>query len=209
MNSRLFARRNFLIGAGAAGLMAPGLAGAQDLISRDPDPQYVATDIRPMRPATLQRWDMASNGLPGTDPWRVDNDEVFRGSPTMRVDVTAPQSLPLVTYTAPEPGLGLGLFQLTTVIKAERVSGPISSSLAINYDTGRSYELGTAFSSGHGRFDWSSFPVQFGNPVGSSRITGISLTLTMAGSGILWLGALELTDLGLPPDHNFFQRDYD
>lgn len=214
MTSRKYSRRDLMLGAGALGLtgaLASGSALSQTLPFRDPRPEYKAWYNRPQPGArAIQRWDVASGNLaPGAGATLDEQVTYYDNSPTIRIEGSGLQRIPLINYIAEGDELGRGAYHLHVIFKGERVGGPISSLLDLSYNDGATGSETHTLISGLGRFDWINRPAEFGIRRVGEFVTSVGLTMQLRDGGIIWLAAVELVDLSLPESSLFFQEGFD
>ena len=207
---RFMNRRNFALGAGlllgGMGTQMGRKALAQDYERRDPNPQYNPFHTEPVHPRLVERWDNASGTLqpPGGV---LDDQNPFSANPSFRFQFDQAGTETLFRYENPN-GLAIGLYHVYTVLKADRLIGPLSMKIDINYRDGTFYTLNEVIEFNRSRFDWSTFVIEFGESDGEAApITAVEGAITLGGTGRVWVGAAEIVNLGLSALHTYFARD--
>ncbi|MEO0392390.1 MAG: hypothetical protein AAF213_03970, partial [Pseudomonadota bacterium] len=125
----------------------------------------------------------------------------FSASPSFRLNINQPGRFTLAQWQN-DGSLGFNLYNVYLVAKAERVNGPlgfvIETKLADGHTNVSDYSIGT---SAQTTFDWSTYAYQIGPYRDADNITGFNFVLDTIGTARVWIGALEIVNLGLPATH--------
>ena len=196
-----------LFGFAAAILSATAMpVSAQDYERRDPRPEYDVLHLRPSSPTLVRRWD-ARNGLLNPAGATMDASTPYSAAPSAFFEFRSEGSQ-LVTHFENANGLPPNVYQVYVVAKAERVVGPLTITLKNSYVDGSSEEPTYLMESKLSKFDWRTFVFEISNPdLKAPRLSGVDVILNARGTGRVWIGAVELVNLGLPERHPFFQED--
>ena len=202
--TRFINRRRFAIGAGLllGGASTPlgRTALAQEFERRDPPPESTPFGLEPVNPTVVQRWD-SKNGLLQPPEGVLDPSNPYSGSPSFLFQYDQP-SEKLVARWEGENGLALNVHHVYIVCKAERVIGTIGYAQKTAFADGSSSTSNRLLTADLSRFDWSTYVFQVGPfNVNQPNLVALDMILRIRGTGRIWVGAVQLVNLGLPERH--------
>tara|TARA_B100001123_G_scaffold440784_1_gene580597 strand:- start:266 stop:919 length:654 start_codon:yes stop_codon:yes gene_type:complete len=194
-----------LLGA-AAGLSMSQPTFAQDYDRRDPKPEYNVIQTKPLNPTLVKRWD-TKNGELQPQQAVLDPDNPFSNSPSYLFEFREPGERLIASWSNPK-GMRPGAYHVYTVAKAQRLGGPVGVDLIYKYGEHGQFSEQGLLESRKSSFDWRTFVSEFSDATMLDYpLLGIDMVLNAQFSGRVWIGAIEIVNLGLPERHQLFRQD--
>jgi hypothetical protein len=197
-------RRSLVLGLGMASLIGPRMVWAQGAATapKDPEPEIPNYLVQPVNPTVIQRWNAADGALQ-VEGATLDEKHPYRGNPSQRCIFRDDTTLPLVRYTGAP--LGQGIYNFRVIAKGEYLTGPVSGYVSPVYRDGTTYTNRFQLADYKFAFNWRQFVTEFTVMSSTNPVQNVAFSLFVKGGGVLWLGAVELVNLGVPSSHDYFQ----